>query len=372
MSAARGRSDPGLVRLAAVSVAFVAIVGIVYTATSRSGWIGGDDFLAYDAAVQRLLAGRPLYDPTVPVFGAPFAFFYPPPFVFLVLPFAALPADVARDVWTVGLVVASLAALLLMPVSRGVRTAVIALAAVSWPLFFAIKLGQIGPVLLLLFVIGWRSLDRPAALGVAIALGGVAKIQPIVLAAWAWLTGRRRAASICIGTVAALALLATAWAGPGAWRDEVALLERVAAAGAKDDVGVGHLLLLLGLPVPIAFAANVAQFVVVVVLLLWATRRVTAEASYLAFVVGSQLLSAILWDHYALVLLAPIAWLLARGAVWSAAIPLATSIPLRWITPAATYPIAFWITLAAVLWLGRAERVRADALRAGPRLAAVA
>ena len=40
-------------------------------------------------------------------------------------------------------------------------------------------------------------------------------------------------------------------------------------------------------------------------------RLATAEASYLVAVVASQLLSPVLWDHYALLLLLPVAWLLA-------------------------------------------------------------
>ena len=41
-------------------------------------------------------------------------------------------------------------------------------------------------------------------------------------------------------------------------------------------------------------------------------------------VVATQLVSPLLWDHYAVVLLLPTAWLLARGAWWALAIPLAT------------------------------------------------
>ena len=41
-------------------------------------------------------------------------------------------------------------------------------------------------------------------------------------------------------------------------------------------------------------------------------------------VVATQLISPLLWDHYAVVLLVPTAWLLARGAWWALAIPLAT------------------------------------------------
>ena len=55
-----------------------------------------------------------------------------------------------------------------------------------------------------------------------------------------------------------------------------------------------------------------------------ATLWLPAVPSYLVAVVASQLLSPILWDHYAIVLLLPVAWLIDRGWTWAALIPLAT------------------------------------------------
>ena len=46
----------------------------------------------------------------------------------------------------------------------------------------------------------------------------------------------------------------------------------------------------------------------------FAALRRPPVASYLVAVVASQLLSPILWDHYAMLLLLPVAWLLDRAA----------------------------------------------------------
>jgi hypothetical protein len=35
-------------------------------------------------------------------------------------------------------------------------------------------------------------------------------------------------------------------------------------------------------------------------------------------------------------------------------------VPLVGLSPAVTYPIAFWVTLLAVVWFGRAERLALD------------
>jgi hypothetical protein len=64
-------------------------------------------------------------------------------------------------------------------------------------------------------------------------------------------------------------------------------------------------------------------------------------------VVATQLISPLLWDHYAIVLLVPAAWLISRGSRWAVAIPLATSFPLLPFVPAAIYPIVFGVTLLA-------------------------
>ena len=82
-----------------------------------------------------------------------------------------------------------------------------------------------------------------------------------------------------------------------------------------------------------------------------------SEASYLVTVVSSQLLSPILWDHYAMLLLLPVAWLLARRQWWAVLIPLLTSVVALFVgMPAVLYPIAFWATLLGVLGVGWRER----------------
>jgi uncharacterized membrane protein len=70
-------------------------------------------------------------------------------------------------------------------------------------------------------------------------------------------------------------------------------------------------------------------------------------------VIASQLLSPILWDHYALLLLLPVAWLLHRGRTWAVLIPLATTVLLVGVTPPVVYPMAFGVTLVALFVEGR-------------------
>jgi hypothetical protein len=87
----------------------------------------------------------------------------------------------------------------------------------------------------------------------------------------------------------------------------------------------------------------------------FAAMRTSAAASYLVVVIASQLLSPVLWDHYAMLLLLPVAYLLHRRQWWALAIPLATSILVIDVTPPVVYPLAFWVTLVGVIAVGLRE-----------------
>jgi alpha-1,2-mannosyltransferase len=336
----------------------LALLGALGWATliilsSASGGTLGVDYRAYDLAVDNLLAGRTMYDPEAQATGGFGLFFYPPPFALLILPVALLPIEVAVWTWTLLLVAASVAGIALLPVSARTRWVVLLLAALSWPLVYAIKLGQVGPMLLLIFAIGWRWMDRPWRLGLASGIGTVIKLQPALLVGWAVLTRRWWAAAIAIGAIAVLSTAGTIVAGPGAWFEELDLLQRVSnPIHTPHGYGVGRLLFEAGVPELPAMLLNTANTVLVLAVALFAILRASPVASFLAVAIATQFVSPVLWDHYALVLLLPVAYLIERGRWWAALIPLVTSTFLLGVNPPASYPVAFWVTLIAVLWQG--------------------
>jgi len=201
-----------VVAIAAFALAVAAIVLL-------AGKTLGFDYLAYEGGAHRLLDGRRLYDPAIEVAGGFGIFYYPPPFAVAILPFALISGQAAVWMWTILLVAAFLTGVALLPVSRSVKWVVLILAALDWPFLYSIKLGQVGPILFLLFAVGWRSLDRPTPLGAVIGLGALIKIQPALLVAWAVLTRRWLAAAVAVAVMAAGALLATAVAGIQPWLD---------------------------------------------------------------------------------------------------------------------------------------------------------
>ncbi len=134
--------------------------------------------------------------------------------------------------------------------------------------------------------------------------------------------------------------------GVSAWTDYVTLLRSVSEpVTTPHNFTVGAVLFQAGLPATTASLVQWVSVAVVLVLAIVAARRLPLVAGFVVAVVATQLVSPLLWDHYAVVLLLPTAWLLANGARWAVAIPLATSLLLLPVAPPAIYPIVFWLAL---------------------------
>jgi hypothetical protein len=334
-------------------VTLVVVTGSAAIASAQAGTLGFD-FLSYDVAVRRFFDGGVLYDQSFDYTGAFGLFYYPPPFVLLAAPLSVLEPAVAAWIFTAILGATFALAVAILPVSRTIRWTILLLGGLSWPLVYAIKLGQVGPILLLTFAIGWRWMDRPWRLGAATAVGAAIKIQPALLFGWALLTGRRRAVVLGLAVLAVLALGATLVAGPSSWIDQATLLARVSKPiDTPHNFTPGRVAFEAGAPVALAWAIQIANWAAVAAVVLWATLRCAPVASYLSVVVASQLISPILWDHYALMLLLPVAWLVSRGHRWAVVIPLATAVPIVSVIPPVTYAVAYWVALVTVVLEGR-------------------
>jgi len=258
----------------------------------------------------------------------------------------------------------------LLPVSRDVRWLVVLLAGLSWPFVYAIKLGQVGPILFLCFAVGWRWMDRPVRLGLAVAVGTVVKLQPGILFVWAALTGRWRAIGVGLVALVAAAAVATAVGGFDAWRAWLTILRSISAPIATPhNFTPGAIAYQLGLDEGSATILQGVNTILVVGLLIWASLRMSPVVGYLTAVTASQLLSPVLWDHYALLLLLPTAWLLDRRQWWALAIPLVTAIFAVGLPPV-VYPLAFWVGLVAPIAvdLRSGSRLRAQRPRPDPVL----
>ena len=344
----RGFTSVRVIAAAAIAV-FVAAVAS-WTLVALDLGLFGYDFLAYDAAARRLLDGSPLYDMSHEMAGEFGLYFYPPPFVFLVLPLALGPPETMVWAWFGLLIAAVVGGIMLMPISTRQKWLILLLAGSSFPVSKALVLGQVGPLLLLLFALGWRWLSRDGALAATAAIGAMVKVQPLIVFVWAALVQRWAVVAIGAVLVGLVAAITTLTAGTQSWIDWVTLLLRVGDPVSQvENVNLGALARQAGLDREVAVALHWLGVGLAAVVWLWIAVHRAPIVGYLATVVTSQLFSPILWDHYAMVLLVPVAWLLSQRVWWAGIVPLLSPWFLGASIPHAVSYLSFWAALALLV-----------------------
>jgi len=357
-------SDRRFLSIATVILAGIAAVYFAFGLATASYTLGCD-FDAYAGAARRWVAGSPIYDLSVARTGECGVYQYPPPFVAIALPFAMLPQGLGVSAWIALLVACYLLAIATMPVRAWTKLIAGFLGAISWPFIFGVRIGQVAPILLLCFALGWRLLERPTVLAATAAAGTLVKLQPAIVVAWLVARQEWRAASVAIGIAAALS--AAAWViGLGDWLGLIALLGSLTdATTVPANLSLGATLYKFGASTPVAGAAQLLATVVAVATILAAARMQTRETGYLVAVTLSQVVSPILWEHYALVLVLPVAYLSERrGPAWFL-VPAIQTWMLIGQVPAIIYPMSFILVVVGLLTTPRAPRRTAALQPAG-------
>jgi hypothetical protein len=367
-----------------VPVGSVALlVGMLALVLASAGNTLGYDYHCYEGAAQALRDGKPMYDIafSVNVGTCPGTYTYPPTFAAVLVPWLSL-GGAAAGLWCVAMAACFLAGVALLPVRRDVRWLIVIVAALDWPLLYAVKLGQVEPLLFLGFAAAWRWMDRVSVVGGVTAIGALVKVQPALLAVWAIATGRFRAAVVAVVAAVALAAATMLVTGVGAWTTYIELLRDLGGQlTTPHNFAPGAVAHLAGVSDAAALAIQLASAALAVAALLAAWRYASPELSLQVTIVASQLISSPLRDHYAVLLLLPTAWLVQRGRTWAVVFPLAGWIALfggngsaattaattaatgSWIA-AATVPLAFFACLAVLLWEVALERLPARATTA--------
>ena len=325
-----------------------------------------------DLAVFLRAAGDVLHGASPYLYLADKTFAYPPFLAWLVAPLHPLSGSVAGFLWT-ALSLAMVAVALWLLELRDWRC--YALAFVFLCTRSSIDLGTVEPLLLLAFAAAWRWRDDALRAGAAAGGAIVLKLFVWPLAVWFAITQRLRAAATAV--VAALTLALVSWAAIGfaGVGDYSGILRRLANDESTSSYSVVALGVRAHLPL---LAARIVAVLVTIALLaaaVWVARderrtpRDRDVATLTLALAAGLAASPIVWVHYFLLLLVPLALVRPR-------------LSLLWFVPFAFQPLgeAAWpagdarklgLALVATLLVLGAAVVRPEwrpVLRRSPRL----
>src|SRR5262245_39334328 len=273
------------------------------------------DFAIFLQAAQDVRAGdSPYVDPddpdSVSEHGRP-PYAYPPLLAIALIPATVLPDDVSGSspvgvLVSLALIACVIATLALLDV-RDWRCYPIAL--LYPPTLENVEYGAIGPVLALLVALAWRYRNRAAA--VAASLGAAIALKVFLWPLVVWLAATRRwtAAMGAVAAAAALALGSWAVIGFDGLADYPDLLRRLSDVEAVNSYSAYAILVAIGLPSSVAHVAVLVAASALLVLA-WRAGRGGADGdrrSLTLALAAGFVLTPILWLHYLVLLVVPIA-----------------------------------------------------------------
>lgn len=298
------------------------------------------DFAVFVRAAEDVRSGEnPYVDPDDVSEDAPSPYVYPPLLAILAVPFTVLPdevggaspAGVLVSLALVGCVVGTLLVL-------GVRDwRCYPVALLYPPTLENVEYGAIGPVLALLVALAWRYRDDVAGVAGAVGLAIVLKVFLWPLVVWLAVTRRRRAAFAAVGVAVALAFLSWAAIGFAGLADYPALLRQLSDLEAENSYSALALLTALGAPSLVASGLVVVAAAALLVLAWRSAREDSAgreerdRRSLILVLAAGLVLTPILWLHYLVLLVVPVALARPRlSALWFVPLTLTVFEVLDW------------------------------------------
>jgi hypothetical protein len=296
----------------------VAIAAVVLLAAGRAGRLYVDwvdlsldgkrvpyDLATFLRAASDVLAGVSPYS-----FNGDATYAYPPFLAVLVLPLHWLSAGSAAVIW----LFLSLAAIGLALWLLGVRDWRCYALVADYPFVkSAISEGTASPLLLLTVALGWRWRQHLLRGGIGVGAAVALKLFLWPLLAWLALTRRARTGMVAIGVALALALVPWAAIGLAGISSYPGLLRRLS----DDEAAQSFSLLAVGVRAHLAESVAAVLSVLIALALLAGAYRVARDvrrsprnrdAAALALSLAAALAATpILWLHYLLLLLVPLA-----------------------------------------------------------------
>ncbi|HSL65452.1 MAG TPA: glycosyltransferase family 87 protein [Gaiellaceae bacterium] len=310
---------PAALRTPREIAAAVALVGlglvlvVLYARRALSGWGAGPlpyDLMVFLDAADDVVGGRSPF-PDVATLAGDQNYVYPPLLALVLIPLAVLPSALATFVWVAIGIAAVAGALWLLEV----RDPWVYGVALLFPATRdAVGAGTVGPLLVLLLAVAWRYRDpRPPLPGLAVGLAVALKLFVWPVLAWLVATRRLAAAAGAVAAGAGAALLS--WIvigldGLGDYPDLLRRLSELEADRSYSSVAVGRALG-LGSTAAAIVAVALGVLCLVAVFRLARDRSMPPDErdrrSLTAAVAAALVLTPILWIHYLVLLLVPLA-----------------------------------------------------------------
>lgn len=309
-------------------VAIVALAGIVALSAAK-GLLAWDVRFAYLPAAEAVLDGRSPYPGLDdPILEEQKGYVYPPQLLFVLMPLTPLPDGVAAALVALGMIALLLGTLRVL----GVRDVRCYAAALLWvPAISGVLLSNVSIPLAFALAVAWRYRERVWPPGVAVGLSVSAKLLCWPILVWMVATRRVKPALAAVAVGAAVTFAAWAAIGFDGLRGYPDLLQRLSEIQAERSYSFAGMASTLGLG---SAVADVAMVLVGGGLLVWCVvlgRRGDDVRSFTCAVAATLALSPIVWLHYLVALLVPLA--IARPRfTWIWLLPV-----VLWISPRPGY-----------------------------------
>jgi len=296
-----------------VGAAAMLVAGLF--AASPSDGLGFDFRFQYFAGAESVLEGRSLYvTPDDPALTGVKAYVYPPLLAIALVPFTVLPVDAAVIVALVG----SIAALMGAVAIAGVRDVRCHAALLLWaPAWNALEVVNLSATLALAVALVWRYRGELWPLATVLGLAVAAKLFLWPLVIWAAATRGLRSAGLAAAV--GLAATAAAWAVVGfdGFSGYPALLRRLAEIHAEDSYSLVGIAAALGFEPPIGQVLMLIAGGALIAACVELGRQGDERRAFTCAIVATLALSPIVWQHYLVLLVVPLALRRPRfSAVW--------------------------------------------------------
>jgi len=324
----------GLVAVSAVwTVALLAF-------SFGEGLLAWDFRFAYLPAADAVLAGDTPY-PSVddPILEDQKGYVYPPLLVLAILPLAPLPVDVVAVLVVAGFLALGLSVLAVLGV-RDLRC--YAVLPLWMPFASGVLLANLSIPLALALALAWRYRDRVWPPAVALGLAVSAKLLVWPMLVWTIATHRLRATAWAVAVGLGVTLASWAAIGFAGLTEYPSLLSRLS------EIQSGRSYSLVGMASTLGLgegAGRAGALLVGIGLLAWCgvlARRGDDVRSFTCAVAATLALSPIVWLHYLVVLVVPLAIARPRfSAIWLLPVVL-------WASPRPGYAEGYEAFLPAV------------------------